>query len=229
MRAVAVVMAVVLGSCSAAAQRAPDSLAAPAAATARDSHRLWWAASGAALAVSLAADARMRSVALANQTGSLDRIADAADFLGTARHLVPALAAGYATARLAGRRDVSSVILRVGLAYAAADVVESALKPLVGRARPNTSGGPLRFHPLTGRGDFHSFPSAHVVHVTAVATAAAAEADRPWVTAAGITATVVVGAQRVYRNQHWTSDVVASSLLGVAVARKAMDWLRSRD
>src|SRR5437868_5035424 len=58
----------------------------------------------AALVVtSITFDERLRSVALANHNPSLDRLAGGADFLGTAGHIVPALAATYVVSRLCGK------------------------------------------------------------------------------------------------------------------------------
>jgi membrane-associated phospholipid phosphatase len=186
-----------------------------------------WAASSTLLAAAFVFDEQIRSAALANQSGELDRFASAADVLGTAGHIVPALVTTYLVSRLAGQRSFAAATLRVGLSYAAADAVESALKPMVGRVRPSAGREPLTFRPFSLNGDYHSFPSAHVVHIASLASAAALEAHRPWVTVLAGVAMAYVGAQRVYRDQHWSSDVVASGMLGVEVARLTIGWLHA--
>jgi membrane-associated phospholipid phosphatase len=187
-----------------------------------------WAASSALLVVSVAFDERLRAIALANQSRRLDRLAAGADVLGTAGHIAPALVTTYVGARLFGQRSFADATLRVGLSYAAADAVESLLKPAVGRVRPNEGREPMTFQPFSASGNYQSFPSAHVVHIASLATAIAMEANRPWVTALAAVSTTYVGVQRVYRNQHWSSDVVASGMLGVEVARATMEWVRRR-
>jgi len=187
-----------------------------------------WAASSALLVVSVVFDERLRAIALANQNPRLDRLAAGADVLGTAGHIVPALVTTYVGARLFGQRSFADATLRVGLSYAAADAVESLLKPAVGRVRPSEVREPMTFKPFTASGNYQSFPSAHVVHIASLASAIAMEADRPWVTALAGASITYVGLQRVYRNQHWSSDVVASGMLGVEVARATMEWLRRR-
>lgn len=187
--------------------------------------RAFWGASAISLAGAFAVDERMREVALANHTGTLDRVAGAADVLGTARHLVPALAVGYALTRIFHRDSLAHSALRIAVSYFVADALESAAKPLVGRERPFVTGEPWTFRPATVNGDFHSFPSAHVVHIASFSAALAMEADRGWVTALAASATGLVAAQRVYRDQHWTSDVVASTVIGIAVARLTRHWL----
>jgi membrane-associated phospholipid phosphatase len=115
------------------------------------------------------------------------------------------------------------------MSYAAADAIEALLKPAIGRRRPYAGREPLTFRPFSSSDDFHSFPSAHVVHIASLTSAIAIEADRPWVTALAAVAMTYVGMQRVYRDEHWSSDVVASGMLGVSVARATMSWLHRRD
>ena len=193
---------------------------------ASDVERGAWAASSALLAASLAFDERLREIALANRSPGLDRIAGGADILGTAGHIVPALVATYLGSRLLRHRSFADATLRVGLSYAAADAVESLLKPAIGRARPFMGREPLTFRPFDTSGDYESFPSAHVVHITSLATAIAIEAHRPWVTALAGAAVTYVGAQRVYRDQHWSSDVVLSGMIAVEMARAVESRLR---
>jgi membrane-associated phospholipid phosphatase len=188
-----------------------------------------WEASAALLATSFVFDERLRSVALAHHTRALDHVAAGADVIGTAGHIVPGLVATYVVSRVLGRQSFAAATLRVGISYAAADAVEALLKPAVGRTRPFVGREPLTFRPFSSEDEFHSFPSAHVVHIASLASAVAIEADRPWVTALAGVATTYVGVQRVYRDQHWSSDVVASGMLGVGVARAAMSWLHRRE
>ncbi len=96
------------------------------------------------------------------------------------------------------------------LAWALADLITFALKPGVGRLRPDGS-------------NFHSFPSAHAKTAAQVAIALVLVATSPWrrraipyalasawIVAMAISRTVLV--------EHWLSDVVAGALLGAACA-----------
>jgi membrane-associated phospholipid phosphatase len=206
------------------AQIRPESIAQKPEEGAFDGARRW-ERRALLLGGALIVDERIPSLIAANRSWSLDRAAGGADVIATAGHIVPALVVTYVTTRLLNRPSLASATLRVGLCYAAADALEALLKPTVGRARPYLGREPLTFQPFTSSDDFHSFPSAHVVHIASLGTAIAAEARRPWVTALASAAIVYVGAQRVYRDQHWTSDVVASGMLGVDVAHATMQWL----
>jgi membrane-associated phospholipid phosphatase len=188
--------------------------------------RGFWIESAVLVTAGAAFDARIRNAVAANHTATLDRVASAVDPLGLARYLVPALAASYLVPRVAGQRAWSDAALRVGLGYAVSDGIEAALKPLVGRHRPDAAGGAWRFRPLSGADEWHSFPSAHTVHAFSIAGAVSDEAQRPWVSAVSYSAATLVGMQRVYRQAHWTSDVVASATLAIATSTTTVRWLR---
>jgi undecaprenyl-diphosphatase len=179
-----------------------------------------------AVAIAAAGDERISAFARGHQSTGLDRVASALDPFGRAGTLVPALAVAVIVPRAVGRRALSDAALRIALAYAAADGVESILKPLIGRHRPSDAGGAWRFHPLSNDGDWHSTPSAHVVHAFAIATGMALESRSTWVSVPAYALASLVGTQRVYTNQHWTSDVVASAALAAIVGRWTEQRLR---
>jgi membrane-associated phospholipid phosphatase len=189
----------------------------------------FWIGGAALLAASAALDERLRTEAAAHESPGLDRFArDFVDHVGRAHYLLPALAASVVLPRLAGDRSLSDAALRVAAGYVVADGLESALKPLVGRHRPDSTGDAWRFRPLGRGGAWGSFPSAHVTHAFAIATGISAEARRPWVSALCYATAATVGAQRVYLRAHWASDVVGGAVLSVAASRTTVGWLERR-
>ena len=188
--------------------------------------RLMWIAGGAAVATALAFDPHIRDFARANHTPGLDKLAGGLDPFGRAKFLVPALTADYVVPLVLRDDRWAHAALRVGLSYAVADGLEGMLKPIVGRHRPTDTGGSLRFHPFSSTDEWFSFPSAHFVHIFSIAAAVSDEADNRWVTAASFGVASLVAAQRVYRQAHWTSDVVSSAILGVVTSRATLHWLQ---
>jgi membrane-associated phospholipid phosphatase len=177
---------------------------------------------------SAALDREAYVFAIEHQSRNLDRLADAVDPLGRARYLVPAMAGAYVAARIAGQRRWSDALFRIGVGYAAADIIESVLKPAVGRHRPDSLRRPWRFRPFNAKGEWHSLPSAHTVHAFALAAGIAEEVDNPWISAGTYFVASAVGLQRVYTGSHWLSDVTASAALGIAVSKATNGWLRER-
>jgi len=143
------------------------------------------------------------------------------DALGTASHLIPAMAGAYVVTLATGGREASDRVIAIAAGYAAADLTAGLLKEAVGRERPFLHGEPGRFHPFTAHGDYHSFPSGHVTHIVALATGAAMESHQAWVRDAGIGVSALVGWQRVHADMHWTSDVVGAAILSNVVSAAA--------
>lgn len=180
------------------------------------------------IAASAATDPEMREWALERHSRSLDRLARAINPVGTARILVPAMALTYVASLLTDHEALAAGTLNTAGAYVAADLVESALKPIVGRERPHVEGNSRRFHPFTSNGDWHSFPSAHVAHITAIAEAVSMQTHSTAVTSVCGALVMLVASDRVYEDQHWTSDVTATAVLSAVVSRAAVRWLEGR-
>jgi hypothetical protein len=180
------------------------------------------------IAASTVLDPEAREWALRGHTPSLDRLAKSVNRFGTAQLLVPAMAIAYAGALLTHHDSLATGALNTAAGYVAADLVESALKPIVGRERPHVEGNSHRFHPFTTNGDWHSFPSAHVAHIASIAAAVSAQTHSAPISALSDVLVALVGMDRVYEDQHWTSDVTATIVLSSMVSRATVRWLESR-
>ena len=174
---------------------------------------------GVAIVAAAAGDARIERWALAHRDPTLDRLGDAGNVLGSGRYLIPTLAVGWIGGRLSGRPSLQRAATHAIVAYTAGNVVVSLLKPAIGRHRPDSSGSQWRFRPFASAGDWHSLPSAHTLHAVTIAAALADDARQPALTAGAIGAGALVAWSRVYRDEHWTSDVLASAVIGVGAAR----------
>jgi membrane-associated phospholipid phosphatase len=189
------------------------------------SARVWILPVG--IAASAALDPEMREWALRTHTRSLDRFAKSVNPFGTARRLVPAMALTYVTALLTGRESLANGTLNTAAAYVVSDLVESALKPVIGRERPHVEGNSRRFQPFTASGDWHSLPSAHVAHITSIAQAISMQTQSAPITALCSGLVALVAWDRVYEDQHWTSDVTATIALSSVVSGATVRWLES--
>ena len=126
-------------------------------------------------------------------------------------------------------------------AYITAAAIETALKYLTGRQRPNY------YDPVTGEnsptwhGPFYqfqkdkygnkppletytSFPSGHTTVAFAAATVFAMEyKDSKIVPFIAYSAASLIGLSRIAENQHWTSDVLIGALLGFLSGRQVVN------
>ena len=186
-----------------------------------------WLGAGALLAGALLLDEGFRASAPPATSTELTGLTEPLNHLGNPRYLVPALAVGYAGGKLAGQRGVASSSLHVFAALLASGVANGTFKYAVGRQRP-AGGDALSFRPFASENRWQSFPSGHAVVAFSIATSLSEEADRAWVTALSYGTASLVGWSRVYRDKHWTSDVVGGALIGVVSSRATLRFLHRR-
>src|SRR2546423_1831370 len=189
-------------------------------------HAAWLAPVG--IAASAVLDPEVREWSLRERSRSLDHLAKAVNPLGTAQVLVPVMALTYAGALVTHHGSFASGTLNTAAAYVASDLVESALKPMLGRERPHVEGNSHHFHPFTANGDWHSLPSAHVAHIASIAVAISMQSHSSPITAVCSAIVGLVGWDRVYEDQHWASDVAATIALTTMVTSATVRWLESR-
>jgi len=166
--------------------------------------------------------------ALRTHSRSLDRLAKSVNPLGTARILVPGIAITYVGALITRDESLATGTLNTAAAYIASDIVESVLKPVIGRERPHVEGDSHRFHLFSGNGDWHSLPSAHVTHITSIAQAISMQTQSGSVTALCSSFVALMAWDRVYEDQHWTSDVTATIALSSIISSATVRWMESR-
>ncbi|MCX7144217.1 MAG: YjbH domain-containing protein [Proteobacteria bacterium] len=98
----------------------------------------------------------------------------------------------------------------------------TALKSVVGRARPEVEVGNHAFKPFSKTANYDSMPSGHTIISWAVATPFAEQYDMPWLYGVA----TITNIARIGSRQHWVSDTVAGSLLGYGIGKAF--WEASR-
>ena len=144
----------------------------------------------------------------------------------------------YGVGLLAHERGAATVGLHAGEAVVAASLVTTVLKAAAGRARPYVSrdsdAANFAFGRGLRRGDaYQSFPSGHTTASFALAAALAGEGRVRWPRLNHVTAPLgfglatMVGASRLYHDEHWASDVVAGAGVGTVVGTLVARYVRA--
>jgi undecaprenyl-diphosphatase len=102
----------------------------------------------------------------------------------------------------------------MAIAGLAAGIAGQIVKYAVGRARPELWLGPFTH----ARPSATSFPSGHTVGAFALGFVLVLASRNLPLRALAILVAVAVGLSRILAFRHWTSDVLASALIGIAVA-----------
>ncbi len=189
----------------------------------------FWAGAAILLGAACAFDADLSRVASRDTRTSLDRLANTVQPLGRAAVDEPLLAGALVASWAVGGTRPAKAVLRIAAGWAVSDLLMSALKPAVGRHRPDSAGGdPWRFRPFSSADAWHAMPSSHAIHAFALAAGIADEVHVPAIQAAAWATAALVGWQRIAFRGHWPSDVVAGAVLGIAAAGTTDRWLRGR-
>jgi len=145
-------------------------------------------------------------------------------------------AIGYAGGLIFRSAPVADAGLHSAEAIAVGTVIGSFLKSTAGRARPraaNEDPFDFRFGKGYTSGDYRSFPSLHEIGSFAAASAITSEVARHNPTAGKVVGVVayggagLVGVARMYSAEHWASDVVLGSALGIMIGRRIVDHAHS--
>ncbi|MEP7372770.1 MAG: phosphatase PAP2 family protein [Chitinophagaceae bacterium] len=120
--------------------------------------------------------------------------------------------------------------------YITGAIVESVIKTLSGRTRPNYYDPAMEAEPsfkgpfanvskdFSGRRSNSSFPSGHATVAFAAATVFAMEyKSTVWVPIVSYTAASLISASRITENKHWTTDVFVGAMLGYLTGRQIVN------
>ncbi|NUO39354.1 MAG: phosphatase PAP2 family protein [Gemmatimonadaceae bacterium] len=138
----------------------------------------------------------------------------------------------YAGGRIFRNAPIADGGLHIAEAVAVGTVVGSFLKSTTGRARPRAADEDpydFRFGKGYTAGEYRSFPSLHEIGSFSAASALTAEVGRHSPRAGTIVGVLAygtagaVGLSRMYSAEHWASDVVLGSAMGVFLGKRIVD------
>jgi hypothetical protein len=130
---------------------------------------------------------------------------------------------------------VKTTTLLASQAYITSLTMESLMKLVTGRQRPNYYGTSSqqpypRFHgpfykPAAGAGKTNSsFPSGHTTVAFSAATVYAMEYSKSAIVPIiAYSAATLIGVSRITENKHWLTDVVAGAVLGMLTGRQVVN------
>jgi membrane-associated phospholipid phosphatase len=145
----------------------------------------------------------------------------------------------YGIGRLSHSPTLADMSFHVAEAVVVASVFSQLIRLPLGRERPAvaTNGGraPFVFRPFKGwnNRDYRAFPSIHSASGFAAAAVLSGEAARRWPSARWYVSPLVYGLAatpglaRMYKNQHWATDVLMGAFIGVVSGQKIVRYNHS--
>lgn len=140
--------------------------------------------------------------------------------LGDGAYLGGILAGLFAVGQLSGNDGLRKTAWLGVESFLASSVFSTALKYVVGRARPGTGEGNHSFRPFNAHSSWTAFPSGHATSVWSVATVIADRTDNGFVDAACYGIAALTSLSRLHEDKHWASDVLVGSAIGYFTAKK---------
>ncbi|MBS3770292.1 MAG: phosphatase PAP2 family protein [Bacteroidales bacterium] len=155
-------------------------------------------------------DEAFRNFALSGKNNLMDKYTHAANYMGSKKVVLPLNALVYAGGLVSGDQDLQQTSFNAFKSVMVSAGVTISMKYLTGRSRPYTNDGAYSFDPFPkDQHAFRALPSGHATLAFAFFTPFAEEYSK-WLYAIPFS----VGLSRIYKDQHWTSDVVLGSAIG---------------
>ena len=124
----------------------------------------------------------------------------------------------YSIGSLANSNKTQKIGFEIGQAMLYSEAISFTTKTIIGRARPFVGDGPSYFRPFSFlKSVYNSFPAGHADAAMALSTVLAKNTDSYVLKIAAYIPAALCIVQRVYSDNHWSSDVFISSALGYFV------------
>ncbi|MCF8335743.1 MAG: phosphatase PAP2 family protein [Bacteroidales bacterium] len=155
-------------------------------------------------------DEPIGSLVLSGENDLMDKYTHFANYMGSKKVVLPLNALVFTGGIVSGDKGLQQTSFNAFKSLLASSAVTISLKYMTGRSRPYTDDGAYAFDPFPrDQHAFRSLPSGHATLAFAFFTPFAEKYSR-WLYAVPFS----VGISRIYKNQHWTSDVVLGSAIG---------------
>ena len=154
-----------------------------------------------------------------NPSNTADQVANTFEPFGAA-YAFAVVAGFYAGGAIAHDPTAKAVALDgIASSIITSAMIVPTLKVIFGRLRPNANEGADAF--FQGGA---SFPSGHTGEAFTLAATIASHYDKLWIKGTAYGVASLVGLARIEQDAHFLSDVVASALIGIGVAKSVVTF-----
>ncbi len=166
---------------------------------------------GTALGVSFLSDESLQDYFVNNQSENFSAYSNAGNEFGETSVMLPALATSWVIGFSSGNERLTRTALNSGKAFLAGALITETIKESAGRFRPYVGEDTFAADPFEGNTiSTKSFPSWHSFVSWSIITPFAEEYSR-WLYLVPVSTSFA----RLYKNMHWTSDVVMGAGIGL--------------
>lgn len=134
----------------------------------------------------------------------------------------------YLYGLLAGDSKLRQTGVLLFSSSAAAGILQTFSKKLIGRARPLRDEGKAIFEPFSNENSYYSFPSGHSILSFTTAYALATQFKNPLLKGSLLTFGSIAPVSRLWAGAHWITDAVASICISIPLVNLVKDYLEKK-
>lgn len=150
------------------------------------------------------------------------KVASVGDFMGQPEHNYPFMMTLWGLGVITKNEWLRDTGILLMASITSSGLVQTALKEMVGRARPATGKGPYAFKPFGGRA-YHSFPSGHTMLALASGYILAHQISIKPLRIIVFAIPVITGFSRLHDGAHFFSDLILGSAIGIGFAEAVLN------
>jgi membrane-associated phospholipid phosphatase len=174
-------------------------------------------------------DNAFRFIVLGFRREPFDTIADFGRWYGNGPPTLFLFLIFYLSGLLFKKAAVRNIGLLIGETYVYSGLVTLIFKSFFGRWRPFTLHGDFSFYGITaGPNEQLSFSSGHASVSFALSCVLASTTDNIYLKTFYYMLAVITGLSRMYHDQHWLSDVVMGSYIGILISTMLIQMHKER-
>jgi membrane-associated phospholipid phosphatase len=181
-----------------------------------------WTIAGAALGttvITFYGDQQVRNFFNAHQYSAVDHFFTPWGYYGSGFVSVGISGVLYLTGLGFSQRWLQETGREALTSIAVAGIITGVLKITFGRSRPYVNDGPWDFSFPGTSSSVWSFPSGHTTAAFALSSVLASRISNPYATIGLYCLAALTASQRMYSDEHWSSDVLLGASIGTAVGR----------
>ena len=174
----------------------------------------------------LALDEDMRSTCLNNNNKFLTNYFDVTNQFGDKYYAIIMTGSLYTGGLITGSDEVRITARMMFESLILSAYTTTVLKMIFGRARPYMEEGRFGFEWFEATNNYNSFPSGHTTVAFSLASVAARRIDAWWAYTLFFSSASFTGIARMYKDQHWLSDVILGAAVGTTCGFMIVDARR---
>ncbi len=162
-------------------------------------------------------DESIRNYSLRKQNKNYEFTFNFLNEFGEGQYHLLGYAGLYILSKLRNDESLEKFSINGMKAFIVSGLTVLTIKFIIGRARPYMDEGSLSFKPFNINNNYQAFPSGHTMIAFSTTSFISSNTSNKMLKVVPYLIATGVGIARIYKDQHWFSDVIAGASLGIII------------